>query len=58
MHKAFGNIAHILAVITIFFAVDMPRSRLPQFTFYLLAGYAGFYVLMHVLFMVIDEIVK
>ncbi|XP_070495050.1 putative ferric-chelate reductase 1 homolog [Chironomus tepperi] len=53
-HKAFGNIAHALAIITIFFAVRFPRVGLPYYTLYILAAFVSFYLLMHIIFMAIN----
>ncbi|CAG9798172.1 unnamed protein product [Chironomus riparius] len=53
-HKAFGTITHLLAVITIFFAVRFPRVGLPHYTLYILASFVAFYLLMHIIFMTIN----
>ncbi|XP_070494933.1 putative ferric-chelate reductase 1 homolog [Chironomus tepperi] len=54
LHQAFGNITHALAVITIFFAVRFPEARLPHYTLYILAAFVSFYLLMHIIFTVIQ----
>ncbi|KAG5674314.1 hypothetical protein PVAND_004291 [Polypedilum vanderplanki] len=54
MHKAFGNITHLLAIITIFYAVGLPRALLPQYTMYVLVAFVVFYLFMHIIFNSID----
>jgi len=56
LHKAFGNLTHVLAIITIFFAVPLPAGMLPDYTSYVLVGFVGFYLLMHIIMTVSDEL--
>lgn len=49
LHLSFGNITHILAIITIFFAVPLSNARLPKWTSYILITFVVLYLLMHVL---------
>lgn len=49
LHFSFGNITHVLAFITIFYAVPLVNARLPQWTSYVLIGFVVMYLLMHVL---------
>ncbi|KAG5674315.1 hypothetical protein PVAND_004292 [Polypedilum vanderplanki] len=53
-HKAFGSITHLLAVIAIFYAVGLPNAELPQYTMYVLAAFAAFYLFMHIIFNTVD----
>jgi len=49
MHWLVGNAAHILAVVTILFAVDLPSADLPKpETDWLLAGFVVFHVVTHI----------
>lgn len=49
LHFSFGNVTHILALITIFLAVPLVNARLPDWTIYVLIAFVVFYLLMHVL---------
>lgn len=47
MHWLGGNLAHIAAIVTIFFAVKLGKAELPHFVDYILAGYVVFHVIVH-----------
>ncbi|XP_071445246.1 putative ferric-chelate reductase 1 homolog [Hetaerina americana] len=49
-HWFVGNSAHILAVVTIFFAVPLVKAELPPWMDRVLVAYVVFYVLMHLIF--------
>lgn len=48
LHFSAGNIIHVLAIITIFYAVPMLPASLPEWTTYVLVAFSVFYLLMHV----------
>lgn len=52
LHFASGNIAHILAVLTIFFAVGLTGANIPDWTVYILVSFVVYYLLMHFVFSV------
>lgn len=49
LHKFFGNITHLLAVLTIFYAVPLSQARLPDYTTFVLVGFVSYYLLMHII---------
>ncbi|XP_046388987.1 putative ferric-chelate reductase 1 homolog [Ischnura elegans] len=49
-HWFVGNAAHILAVVTIFFAVKLVKAELPTWMDWMLVAYVAFYVFMHLIF--------
>uniref|UniRef100_A0A1L8E3J5 Putative reeler domain protein n=1 Tax=Nyssomyia neivai TaxID=330878 RepID=A0A1L8E3J5_9DIPT len=49
-HWLGGNAAHILAIVTIFFAVKLPRADLPEWMDWILVAFVAFHVLMHFVF--------
>lgn len=49
-HWMGGNIAHILAIVTIFFAVKLTKAELPDWLDWILVGFVAFHVCMHLLF--------
>lgn len=54
LHLCVGNITHVLAIITIFFAFSMSRAAVPSWLHYILIGYVVFYIVMHVIFTTIN----
>lgn len=53
VHWAIGNLAHIFAVVAIFFATKLEKAELPQNTMdLLLAGFVLYHLFMHLLFTV------
>ncbi|CAO1339323.1 unnamed protein product [Diamesa serratosioi] len=49
MHWLGGNVAHILAIVTIFFAVKLGKAELPEWIDFILVAYVVFHVLIHLL---------
>ncbi|KAL1114933.1 hypothetical protein AAG570_007756, partial [Ranatra chinensis] len=49
LHWFIGNSAHILSIVTIFFAVPIKKVELPDWLDWILVAYVAFYVLMHIL---------
>lgn len=47
LHKASGNITHLLAIITISFAVPLAAVGLPGWMSFILIGFVVFYLLTH-----------
>ncbi|KAB0803474.1 hypothetical protein PPYR_00444 [Photinus pyralis] len=47
LHWFGGNAAHILAIVTIFFAVKLNKADLPDWFDYILAAFVAFHVVMH-----------
>ncbi|XP_037920288.1 putative ferric-chelate reductase 1 homolog isoform X2 [Hermetia illucens] len=45
-----GNLAHILAIVTIFFAVKLTKAELPEWFDWILVAYVAFHVFMHLVF--------
>lgn len=54
LHFSLGNITHVLAIITIFFAFTMSRTAVPSWLHFILIGYVVFYIVMHVIFTTIN----
>lgn len=48
-HWLVGNSAHILAIVTIFFAVQLNKAELPDWMDWVLVGYVAFYVAVHLI---------
>lgn len=46
-HWLAGNTAHILGIVTIFFAVYLQKAELPAWTTFVLAAFVAFHVVMH-----------
>lgn len=49
LHWFIGNAAHIIAIVTIFLAVDLTKAELPKLTDYILAAYVCVYVAAHLI---------
>ncbi|XP_055385328.1 putative ferric-chelate reductase 1 homolog isoform X2 [Condylostylus longicornis] len=49
-HWLGGNLAHLLALITIFFAVKLTKAELPEWMDWILVAYVAFHVCMHLIF--------
>lgn len=47
LHWGVGNAAHILGIVTIFFAVYLQKAELPSWSVYILAAFVAFHVVMH-----------
>lgn len=48
-HWLVGNSAHIFAIVTIFFAVQLNKAELPDWMDWILVGYVAFYVIVHLI---------
>lgn len=46
-HWLVGNLAHILAIVTIFFAVKLTKAELPDWFDWILVAFVAFHVFMH-----------
>ncbi|KAL7737614.1 hypothetical protein ACLKA6_007724 [Drosophila palustris] len=51
-HWLGGNLAHILAIVAIFFSVKLPKAELPEWMDWILVGFVVFHVLVHLIFSV------
>lgn len=49
IHFFFGNATHVLAIITIFYAVPLSAAGLPIWMSYIIIGFVVFYLIMHLL---------
>ncbi|XP_032590447.1 putative ferric-chelate reductase 1 homolog isoform X3 [Drosophila grimshawi] len=49
-HWLGGNLAHILAIVAIFFSVKLPKAELPEWMDWILVGFVVFHVLVHLIF--------
>lgn len=49
LHWLVGNSAHILAIVTIFFAVPQSKAQLPEWMDWILVAFVAFYVFMHLI---------
>ncbi|GLV40393.1 uncharacterized protein CBL_04193 [Carabus blaptoides fortunei] len=47
IHWLGGNVAHILGIVTIFFAVKLNKAELPDWLDWILVAFVAFHVLMH-----------
>lgn len=52
LHWLGGNVAHIIAVVAIFFAVQLSKAELPEWMDFILIIYVIFHVIMHLIFSV------
>lgn len=50
VHWLGGNLAHILAIVTIFFAVKLTKAELPDWMDWILVAFVAFHVLVHLIF--------
>ncbi|XP_065343218.1 putative ferric-chelate reductase 1 homolog [Cloeon dipterum] len=50
LHWLVGNLAHIFGIVSIFFAVLLPRAELPEWMNWILVGFVAFHVFMHFIF--------
>lgn len=46
-HRVQGFATHVIAIVTIFFAVGLPYARLPSYTYAILGVYVLFYFILH-----------
>lgn len=47
-----GNVAHILAIVSIFFAVKLGKAELPEWMDFILVAYVAFHVIIHLIYSV------
>ncbi|XP_062543328.1 putative ferric-chelate reductase 1 homolog isoform X2 [Armigeres subalbatus] len=50
LHWLGGNLAHIIAIIAIFFAVKLQKAELPDWLDFILIAFVAFHVFMHLIF--------
>lgn len=50
LHWLGGNLAHILAIVAIFFAVKLAKAELPEWLDFILVAFVAFHVFMHLIF--------
>ncbi|CAB4066734.1 unnamed protein product [Lepeophtheirus salmonis] len=50
IHWLVGNSTYILAIVTIFFAVDLNKAQLPKEMDWILVGFVGFHFFVHLIF--------
>ncbi|XP_075165907.1 putative ferric-chelate reductase 1 homolog isoform X2 [Haematobia irritans] len=49
-HWLGGNLAHLLAIVTIFFSVQLTKAELPEWMDWILVAYVAFHVIVHLIF--------
>ncbi|TMW54575.1 hypothetical protein DOY81_000369 [Sarcophaga bullata] len=49
-HWLGGNLAHLLAIVTIFFSVKLAKAQLPDWLDWILVAYVAFHVIVHLIF--------
>lgn len=52
LHWLGGNLAHIIAIVAIFFAVKLQKAELPEWLDFILVAFVAFHVFMHLIFSV------
>lgn len=50
VHWLGGNLAHIIAIVAIFFAVKLQKAELPEWLDFILVAFVAFHVFMHLIF--------
>ncbi|XP_049298973.1 putative ferric-chelate reductase 1 homolog isoform X2 [Anopheles funestus] len=50
LHWLGGNLAHVIAIVAIFFAVQLQKAELPEWMDFMLVAFVGFHVFMHLIF--------
>lgn len=50
VHWLAGNLAHIIGIVAIFFAVKLPKAELPVWLDHILVAFVAFHVFMHLIF--------
>lgn len=50
LHWLCGNLAHIIAIVAIFFAVKLSKAELPDWLDFILVAFVAFHVFMHLIF--------
>ncbi|XP_066143030.1 putative ferric-chelate reductase 1 homolog [Euwallacea fornicatus] len=54
LHWSIGNSAHIIAIVTLFFAVKLTKAELPAFFDWILVAYVVVYVISHLILLVMN----
>ncbi|KAM7341744.1 putative ferric-chelate reductase 1 homolog isoform 2-T2 [Cochliomyia hominivorax] len=49
-HWLGGNLAHLLAIVTIFFSVKLAKAQLPEWMDWILVAYVAFHVVVHLIY--------
>ncbi|KAL9919695.1 putative ferric-chelate reductase 1 homolog isoform 1-T3 [Glossina fuscipes fuscipes] len=50
LHWLGGNLAHLLAIVTIFYAVKLPKAELPEWMDWILVAYVAIHVIVHLIY--------
>ncbi|XP_058125486.1 putative ferric-chelate reductase 1 homolog isoform X1 [Anopheles ziemanni] len=50
LHWLGGNLAHVIAIVAIFFAVQLQKAELPDWMDFILVAFVAFHVFMHLIF--------
>uniref|UniRef100_A0A1A9WDX6 Ferric-chelate reductase 1 homolog n=1 Tax=Glossina brevipalpis TaxID=37001 RepID=A0A1A9WDX6_9MUSC len=53
LHWLAGNLAHLLAIVTIFFAVKLTKAELPEWIDWILVAYVAIHVLVHLIYSIV-----
>ncbi|XP_065088018.1 putative ferric-chelate reductase 1 homolog isoform X1 [Ochlerotatus camptorhynchus] len=56
LHWLVGNLAHIIAIVAIFFAVKLQKAELPEWLDFILVAFVAFHVFMHLIFSIFSWI--
>ncbi|XP_019562157.1 putative ferric-chelate reductase 1 homolog isoform X1 [Aedes albopictus] len=56
LHWLGGNLAHIIAIVAIFFAVKLQKAELPEWLDFILVAFVAFHVFMHLIFSIFSWI--
>ncbi|CAG9761930.1 unnamed protein product [Ceutorhynchus assimilis] len=54
LHWGLGNAAHIIAIVTLFFAVKLTKAELPEFVDWILVAYVVVHVISHLLLSIMN----
>ncbi|XP_022913819.1 putative ferric-chelate reductase 1 homolog [Onthophagus taurus] len=54
LHWLCGNVAHILAIVTIFFAVRLTKAELPEWMDWILVGFVALHVIIHIVLSILN----
>uniref|UniRef100_A0A182KFZ1 Domon domain of stromal cell-derived receptor 2 n=1 Tax=Anopheles christyi TaxID=43041 RepID=A0A182KFZ1_9DIPT len=56
LHWLGGNLAHVIAIVAIFFAVQLQKAELPEWMDFMLVAFVAFHVFMHLIFSIFSWI--
>uniref|UniRef100_A0A182Q8D5 DOMON domain-containing protein n=1 Tax=Anopheles farauti TaxID=69004 RepID=A0A182Q8D5_9DIPT len=56
LHWLGGNLAHVIAIVAIFFAVQLQKAELPEWMDFILVAFVAFHVFMHLIFSIFSWI--